>query len=190
MESKRSYQVLIGDEQNLSNKEKNRLYAKNWRLRNPEKTKLSLQTYAKNHPEKLLESRKKSYQKHKLIRLQKNKIWRENNPTKVKFNTFKHRDIKLTRAKQKRGKIRSWYEDIKKNLGCKLCTETHPACLDFHHRDPKTKLFSIANAARSKGGWSRDQILEEINKCEVICSNCHRKLHYEESKLKNISIGA
>jgi len=25
----------------------------------------------------------------------------------------------------------------------------------------------------------KDDILKEINKCEVLCSNCHKKLHYK-----------
>lgn len=59
---------------------------------------------------------------------------------------------------------------------CARCPETHPWCLEFHHRDPKTKLF-LPNAAKKR---SLGALLAEIAKCDVLCSNCHRKLHYEE----------
>lgn len=60
---------------------------------------------------------------------------------------------------------------------CSRCPETHPACLDFHHRDPATKSFNIGEHY-GKHRWKR--ILEEVAKCDILCSNCHRKLHYAE----------
>ncbi len=66
--------------------------------------------------------------------------------------------------------------DLKAATGCKVCGETHPACLDFHHRDPSTKLFTIGSS--SKACKSRERVWAEIAKCDVICSNCHRKEHY------------
>ncbi len=64
-----------------------------------------------------------------------------------------------------------------KSKGCKVCGENHPACLDFHHRDPSLKLFNIGV---SFGSYSIKKMKEEIAKCDVICSNCHRKLHAAE----------
>lgn len=65
---------------------------------------------------------------------------------------------------------------------CKICHEDHPACLDFHHRDPQTKEQVISNIIFIKG-WKWERILEEIKKCDVLCSNCHRKLHYNQTLL-------
>ena len=59
---------------------------------------------------------------------------------------------------------------------CNKCPETHPACLEFHHRDPSTKLFNIGE---DYGKHSWKSILAEVAKCDVLCSNCHRKLHWE-----------
>jgi hypothetical protein len=56
------------------------------------------------------------------------------------------------------------------------CGESHPATLDFHHRDPNEKDFLLSSAARN--GWGKERILREIEKCDVICSNCHRKEHW------------
>lgn len=61
---------------------------------------------------------------------------------------------------------------LKAGLGCCRCDETDPRCLDFHHRDKKTKSFTIGLHPWSHS-WSRT--LAEIAKCDCLCSNCHRK---------------
>ena len=58
--------------------------------------------------------------------------------------------------------------------GCIRCGEKHIACLDFHHRDPTEKDLEVANLSTS-----RARLLTEIAKCDVLCANCHRKLHWE-----------
>ena len=55
---------------------------------------------------------------------------------------------------------------------CMRCGFNHPAALQFHHRDPSTKLFNISTKlARVNPDWSI--IDEELKKCDVLCSNCH-----------------
>lgn len=48
------------------------------------------------------------------------------------------------------------------------------AALEYHHLDPSTKKFQISQ------GWNRSfkEILKEAQKCVVLCSNCHKELHY------------
>lgn len=54
-------------------------------------------------------------------------------------------------------------------------------CLDFHHKDLALKSYNIAAMARGKlGEGKKKRILEEIAKCDVLCANCHRKLHAGE----------
>jgi hypothetical protein len=59
--------------------------------------------------------------------------------------------------------------------GCYYCPESESICLDFHHRDPSEKSFRMGTAVAL--GYSVSRIREEIDKCVVMCSNCHRKLH-------------
>jgi len=47
------------------------------------------------------------------------------------------------------------------------------AALQFHHPDPN-KEFGIAQGGSTKG-WSR--VLQEAEKCILICSNCHAEEH-------------
>lgn len=65
---------------------------------------------------------------------------------------------------------------IKVESGCCKCGEKDPRCLDFHHRIPSEKSFEIAFAL--KRGLARQRIFLEIQKCDVMCSNCHRKEHF------------
>ena len=50
------------------------------------------------------------------------------------------------------------------------CGETDPVVLEFDHVGKKA--FSIGHALKSYK-WQR--ILDEIEQCEVVCANCHRK---------------
>lgn len=52
--------------------------------------------------------------------------------------------------------------------------------LDFHHTNPEEKDFSIAK--NSTLSW--DKVRKELDKCIMVCANCHREIHYEEY-LKN-----
>lgn len=73
---------------------------------------------------------------------------------------------------------RSWLEEIKKTLECIKCGESRWYVLDFHHRDPKEKDLEVATMLHNM--LSKETILEEIQKCDVLCSNCHREHHHLE----------
>lgn len=62
-----------------------------------------------------------------------------------------------------------------KCVSCGYCKSS--AALDFHHKDPNTKLFNLSTAWHSK---SLNLIRKEIEKCELLCANCHREQHKEE----------
>lgn len=72
-------------------------------------------------------------------------------------------------------KIREEVNLLKHNLGCFLCHENDPVCLDFHHKNPKDKTHSISWMMSAHK--SIEKIKIEIEKCVVVCSNCHRKIH-------------
>jgi DNA-directed RNA polymerase subunit M/transcription elongation factor TFIIS len=78
----------------------------------------------------------------------------------------------------RRSEVRAWINDYKRTLRCGRCGFSHPAALQFHHTDSSTKKFEIGSAV----GLLKTvkQVQEEIQKCEVICANCHMVHHYEE----------
>lgn len=60
----------------------------------------------------------------------------------------------------------------------------HPAALDFHHRDSTKKRFSIGDSIAK---FSLSKLVDECIKCDVVCSNCHRKHHYDEREARKAS---
>jgi len=90
-----------------------------------------------------------------------------------------NREYKREKQKLKRHSIKEWLDqEIKKNKKCIECGESHIACLDFHHRDSNEKEIKLSEVHHKK--WSKERILKEIEKCDILCSNCHRKFHWKE----------
>lgn len=57
---------------------------------------------------------------------------------------------------------------------CACCgLEDAPQLYDFHHIDPSTKSFGIANASTTR---SRQAYADEAKKCIMLCANCHRRI--------------
>lgn len=85
-----------------------------------------------------------------------------------------HRDRILGWQKQSRAKAAKTVNEWKSKHGCSACGERDTRCLDAHHVNPDEKSFSI-------GSWlgraSLEAITAELEKCIVLCANCHRKHH-------------
>lgn len=84
----------------------------------------------------------------------------------------KERRLELNNAYKEANKQK--YQDWKAQQKCAVCSESETVCLDLHHKDPTQKDFSISAKAKSTS-WKKLQL--EIDKCVVLCSNCHRKVH-------------
>jgi hypothetical protein len=55
------------------------------------------------------------------------------------------------------------------------------AALEFHHRDPANKQFSLDLRSLSNRTWAA--ILREADHCDLLCSNCHAELHNPDADL-------
>ena len=55
---------------------------------------------------------------------------------------------------------------------CKTCLST--VRLHRHHRNPEDKLFTVTEQLHG-ASWSR--IVAELDKCELQCEDCHKKIH-------------
>lgn len=64
---------------------------------------------------------------------------------------------------------------LKVSRGCLVCGERHPSCLAFHHRDPEGKEARVSKMY----GASKARLQAEIEKCDVVCLNCHNKMHWQ-----------
>lgn len=81
-----------------------------------------------------------------------------------------HREV----VNEKYFQNREWVNSFKKK--CEICGyDKNKSALEFHHVD-KNKEFGINQLAR-RALTNKQKIIDEMEKCIVICANCHRELH-------------
>ena len=78
------------------------------------------------------------------------------------------------RRKDVKERTRQFFIDLLQQSCCMDCGEKDIVVLDFDHRDPKKKSFNLSEAT-SSGGISVARIKAEIEKCDIVCANCHRR---------------
>ena len=109
-----------------------------------------------------------------------------------KTSVLKYIDVikkdKLTDVELKINRVRQvvyWRIKVKNKLveykggKCEKCG--YNRCIDaleFHHKDPNQKDFSIGGKS-----WSFEKLKNEVDKCILVCANCHREIH---SKIKTV----
>lgn len=81
----------------------------------------------------------------------------------------------ISKARKHKDKYRVEWRNFKLSLKCFVCGENHPATLDFHHPED-TKENNVSTLVKNGVSWPK--LVKEIEKCTVLCSNCHRKHHY------------
>lgn len=90
--------------------------------------------------------------------------------SKGHFRCKKCRSEAVTKARQRR-KL-----ELVELLGgcCEICGYGRcVGALHFHHLDPKTKRYSIAQKGACRS-W--EDMVEEIDKCILVCANCHAEI--------------
>lgn len=60
------------------------------------------------------------------------------------------------------------------------------SALCFHHRDPSQKNFSLSRTVLSRKTF--DKILQEAQKCELLCHNCHNEIHYPDLEMNHLQV--
>lgn len=139
-------------------------------------------TYSQVQTIKRLNDSKARYWKSRERILAYKKAWRLANLERVnaysKASNQKHKHKTLQRRRQ--AKIIAVGRFGNK---CAHCSNTFsPAAFDFHHIDPHTKTNELGNLFKG----SLEKMMAELNKCIMLCANCHRTLHWNE-KLKTES---
>jgi hypothetical protein len=72
---------------------------------------------------------------------------------------------------------KEWFWDFKSKLSCEECGASHPAVIQFHHKNKDEKKNGVSRMVNMNS--NREDILTEIKKCRVLCANCHSIFHYE-----------
>ena len=90
-----------------------------------------------------------------------------------KNNLEKWKEYDKNRNEKCKNIIQKW-----KASGCLKCKEDRLWVLDAHHIDPSQKDLSIGDI-----GHGPNKLQKELEKCVVLCSNCHRDFHYQEKQM-------
>lgn len=53
--------------------------------------------------------------------------------------------------------------------------------LQFHHRNPQEKEFALSSFNLNDTNFSIEKIYEEVDKCDLLCANCHFEVHYKDN---------
>lgn len=87
---------------------------------------------------------------------------------RIHYENNKDKIIKQVSIKKE--KYHKWFDSLK-NKPCKDCGNSYPPyVMDFDHlRDKEFGLSKTLNY-----NWGRTRVLNEIEKCELVCANCHR----------------
>jgi hypothetical protein len=87
------------------------------------------------------------------------------------------REYMIQAVTKRRRKVKQMAVDYKggkcERCGYNRCVDA----LDFHHIDPSQKDFSLGSKGHSRS-WER--VKAEIEKCILVCANCHREIHASE----------
>lgn len=96
-----------------------------------------------------------------------------------KVDHSRYRKARRRAADKKLAALQHFVWDWKRLHGCTDCGETDPLVLDCDHRDRAAKIDGIAKMIRVRR-CTRDQLLAELEKCDVRCANCHRRKTFFE----------
>lgn len=86
-----------------------------------------------------------------------------------------NKDYYKRKAAEYKRKQQEKFNELRSSLKCSVCGESRFYCLDFHHMDPREKEKDPSRLIESPR-----KLEQELKKCIVLCSNCHRELHYKE----------
>lgn len=178
------------------------MYNKEWYEANREKILSKQKAYYERTKEQRKEYRRQYYLNNK----DKGKTWKRNQNT-IENKEYKHNYYLNNKDKwetyrnnlseeQKESKLQT-IRFLKKNYGhthkkelieyksgkCSICgieyNGENGAIFDFHHVNPNDKDFNITTLLRNYSQIPK-RVWEEVDKCILVCSNCHRQLHSDK----------
>lgn len=83
------------------------------------------------------------------------------------------------KRQQQYADFRAFIDEYKLAHGCIRCGYAdHPAALDFDHRDHREKQTIISGMYT----YSTGKLYTELEKCDVMCANCHRIKSFESGR--------
>lgn len=105
---------------------------------------------------------------------------RQNERAAANPNMKNTRNASSYKAKQRtKNNILNYYSGVMKCADCGLISDIFDI-YDFHHVNPKDKQYTVSSIMDYK--W--ETVKAELDKCVLLCANCHRIRHYKEKENK------
>jgi hypothetical protein len=75
--------------------------------------------------------------------------------------------------------IQEYLHSVNRKYSCEICGyDKNYAALEFHHKNPNDKVYTISSISSSMSKEKCWEILSvEVPKCIILCANCHREWH-------------
>ena len=106
---------------------------------------------------------------------------------KVRYQDPKRKAEIRENAARRRQELTDKVWAYKQGKKCADCPQTDPRTFEFDHLPGFKKTANISKMVTDLIGWSK--ILEEIQKCEIVCASCHRIRTHERGKwVRNVTI--
>lgn len=108
--------------------------------------------------------------------MEKDFVCKKHGPVKFRFERGRRRCIKCASAcvQKRREKLKQMSIEYKGG-NCQMCG--YKKCsnaMEFHHLNPLEKDFALSHRGLTRS-W--DKIKIELDKCILLCANCHREIH-------------
>jgi hypothetical protein len=85
----------------------------------------------------------------------------------------------MARKRERWNELLRWYQDLKESAPCVDCGGFfHHAAMTWDHLPGHEKVTEVSNLRRS----SRQAVLDEVAKCDLVCANCHAVRSYERRR--------
>jgi hypothetical protein len=92
-----------------------------------------------------------------------------------------NREKRRGKVKADRVAMAAWLDSLKEGRECADCGVAYPSyVMEWDHLPGARKTFVMADVRRSR--FSRGRILREVEKCELVCANCHRERTFRRIK--------
>lgn len=89
---------------------------------------------------------------------------------------------KLCNSKNTADRLRQFKQKLVDYKGgkCNICGyDKCVGALELHHRDPSKKSFTFSHIKMTSFEKNKERICKELDKCDLLCANCHRELHFK-----------
>jgi len=148
-------------------------YKKEYYSKNKEKIKAKTNRYYHENIAKVKAQRKEYRERNKDRLKAKKKEYYQESKEKLKPHWKEYRDKNM----------QEFISTYKTGKCCEICGyKEYPEILQFHHKGEKKKSFDISTFRRKKP----ELLKTEIDKCILLCPNCHFWLHFKEKNKNQI----